>query len=164
MIIYSSWESPIGTVVMVSDGVNLTGLKRNSIVPPDGRKQEDLPVFLQTSRWLAQYFAGENPDIAELPLNPSGTSFQKQVWQILLEIPWGQTRTYGEIARELATIMGKEKMSPQAVGQAVGRNPIWIVIPCHRCVGAKGKLTGYAGGLDIKDWLLRHEGWRGAET
>lgn len=163
MVYYSSWESPLGTVVMVSDGGNLTGLKLNGVVPPDGQEQKDLPVFLQTSRWLARYFAGENPDISDIPLLPSGTIFQRYVWHILLGIPRGQTRTYGEIARELAAAMGKEKTSSQAVGQAVKRNPIWIIIPCHRCIGAKGKLTGYAGGLENKAWLLRHEGWEGAE-
>ena len=87
-----------------------------------------------------------------------GTEFQKQIWNLLLTIPYGQTRTYGDIAREMAALSGKEKMSAQAVGQAVGRNPISILIPCHRVVGTKGQLTGYAGGLENKIWLLRHEG------
>ena len=94
----------------------------------------------------------------EIPLVPEGTEFQKQVWKRLLAISYGKTKTYGEIAREVASMMGKEKMSAQAVGQAVGRNPISILIPCHRCVGARGRLTGYAGGMDRKIWLLRHEG------
>ena len=108
--------------------------------------------------WLDGYFSG-NPAELSFPLNPHGTSFQKQVWEILLTVPYGKTTTYGAIAREIALRTGKEKMSAQAVGQAVGANPISILIPCHRVVGANGKLTGYAGGLDKKEWLLRHEGW-----
>ena len=95
---------------------------------------------------------------------PAGTNFQRQVWRILLTIPLGQTRTYGSIAREMAGLLGKEKMSAQAVGGAVGRNPISILIPCHRVVGTGGQLTGYASGLDKKAWLLRHEGWLKEET
>jgi len=94
----------------------------------------------------------------DLPLMPAGTPFQKQVWQLLLTIPHGETKTYGNLAGEMAVILGKEKMSAQAVGQAVGKNPISILIPCHRVVGANGQLTGYASGLDRKSWLLRHEG------
>ena len=94
-------------------------------------------------------------------MEPKGTDFQKRVWQRLLEIPYGQTVSYGQLAREIGQALGKEKMSAQAVGQAVGRNPISILIPCHRVVGVKGQLTGYAGGLDKKIWLLRHE--RGEE-
>ena len=95
----------------------------------------------------------------DFPLNPHGTAFQKQVWDMLLTIPYGQVRTYGDIAREMAVRTGKQKMSAQAVGQAAGANPISILIPCHRVVGTNGKLTGYAGGLDKKEWLLCHEGW-----
>ena len=94
----------------------------------------------------------------DFPVAPEGTDFQKLVWKLLLEIPFGETRTYGQIAREVARRMGRQKMSPQAIGGAVGRNPISIIIPCHRVVGSGGQLTGYAGGLDKKKWLLRHEG------
>ena len=95
-----------------------------------------------------------------MPILPEGTAFQQQVWKLLLEIPYGKTRTYGDLSREIERLTGKEKMSAQAVGQAVGRNPISILIPCHRVVGAKGQLTGYAGGLERKIRLLRHEGLR----
>ena len=108
--------------------------------------------------WLDSYFSGDPAEVT-FPLNPHGTAFQKQVWEILLTIPYGKTTTYGAIAREMARRAGREKMSAQAVGQAVGKNPISILIPCHRVVGVNGKLTGYAGGLDRKEWLLRHEGW-----
>ena len=121
-------------------------------------KTEDFPILSQAKAWLDGYFSG-NPTEVTFPLNPQGTPFQKQVWEILLAIPYGETTTYGAIAREMAQRTGKEKMSAQAVGQAVGANLYAIAIPCHRVVGAKSKLTSYAGGLDKKEWLLRHEGW-----
>ena len=117
----------------------------------------DHPVLHQTVQWLDAYFRGEAPAV-EVPLNLKGTDFQKQIWNILLTIPYGQLRSYGEIAEEMAVRSGKQKMSAQAVGQAVGKNPVSILIPCHRVVGSNGKLTGYAGGIDKKIWLLRHEG------
>lgn len=100
----------------------------------------------------------------KIPLLPEGTDFQKQVWKLLREIPFGTTGTYGQLAGKIAAGLGKEKMSAQAVGQAVSRNPISILIPCHRVIGAAGQLTGYAGGLDKKVWLLRHEGHRIADN
>ena len=115
------------------------------------------PILENTKLWLDAYFQGQIPQVS-LPLAPEGTPFQRLVWDILLTIPYGETRSYGSIAREVAQQLGKAAMSAQAVGGAVGRNPISIVIPCHRCVGAKGQLTGYAGGLERKAWLLRHEG------
>ena len=149
---YCQYPSPVGTLYLTADEAGLTGIWMH----PEGT--ESFPVLDQGKVWLNAYFAG-NPQPPAFPLNPKGTAFQKQVWALLLAIPYGQTRTYGEIAREMALLTGKEKMSAQAVGQAVGRNPISILIPCHRVVGAGGKLTGYAGGLDKKQWLLRHEGW-----
>jgi methylated-DNA-[protein]-cysteine S-methyltransferase len=119
--------------------------------------QDEHPVFRQTIQWLDAYFRGENPPVT-VPLVLEGTTFQKLVWEILLAIPSGETRSYASIAKEVATLLGKEKMSAQAVGQAVGRNPISILIPCHRVVGARGEITGYAGGIEKKQWLLRHEG------
>ena len=148
------YDSPLGKLLLTCAEEGLTGLYMNRELPS---KQEDHPILRQTKQWLDAYFLGENPS-ATVPLYLKGTDFQKQVWNILLTIPYGQTRTYGDIAREMAALSGKEKMSAQAVGQAVGKNPISILIPCHRVVGTKGHLTGYAGGLDNKIWLLRHEG------
>ena len=115
-------------------------------------------VFSLTARWLDAYFCGEKPDVNTIPLRLKGSSFQCRVWKLLLTIPCGEVRTYGQLAAHLAREMGKERMSAQAVGQAVGSNPIGILVPCHRVIGAKGKLTGYAWGPERKRWLLRHEG------
>ena len=117
-----------------------------------------LPVFGLAKKWLDAYFAGEKPAISELPLAPNGGEFRQAVWDILCEIPYGQCTTYGAIAQKMAARMGKKTMSSQAVGGAVGHNPISIIIPCHRVVGANGSLTGYAGGIDKKIKLLQHEG------
>lgn len=149
---YCEYPSLVGTLYLTADAGGLTGIWMHP------QKTEDFPILSQAKVWLDGYFSG-TPSEVTFPLNPHGTSFQKQVWEILLTIPYGKTTTYGAIAREMARRTGKEKMSAQAVGQAVGANPISILIPCHRVVGANGKLTGYAGGLDKKEWLLRHEGW-----
>ena len=113
-----------------------------------------LPVFQETARWLQIYFSGQVPGWVP-PLRPAGTPFQQAVWQLLQRIPWGTTTTYGSLSRRLQA--QGIKASPQAVGGAVGRNPISILIPCHRVLGADGSLTGYAGGLAIKQQLLRLE-------
>lgn len=149
---YCEYLSPVGTLYLTADEDGLTGIWMHR------SKTEYFPVLAQAKNWLDGYFAG-NPAAAGFPLNPKGTAFQKLVWQLLLDIPYGKTCTYGDLAREMAELTGKEKMSAQAVGQAVGKNPISILIPCHRVVGTNGNLTGYAGGLDKKEWLLRHEGW-----
>ena len=149
---YCQYPSPVGTLYLTADEDGLTGVWMHP------EKTEDFPVFSQAKNWLDSYFSG-NPAEISFPLNPQGTAFQKQVWEILLTIPYGETTTYGTLAREMARRTGRERMSAQAVGQAVGKNPISILIPCHRVVGAGGKLTGYAGGLAKKEWLLRHEGW-----
>ena len=149
---YGQYESPLGPLLLAWDEEGLAGLWMNRDIPeqtniiPEGLKQ-----------WLDSYFLGQ-PGEASFPLKPEGTPFQKQVWSILLTIPYGETRTYGSIAGQLARELGMKKMSAQAVGQAVGRNPVSILVPCHRVVGTGGKLTGYAGGIDRKAWLLRHEG------
>lgn len=155
MTFSTEYPSPLGVILLTSDGVSLTGLWMDTQPRPstESSKKDDLPIFCRTKEWLNAYFRGENPSVNALPLAPGGTNFQKQVWDILLQIPYGESRTYGDIAREIAP-----NMSAQAVGGAVGRNPISIIIPCHRCMGANGQLTGYAGGLDKKRWLLRHEG------
>ena len=116
-----------------------------------------MQVFENTKKWLDRYFAKENPSIKEIPLAPIGGEFRQKVWKILCEIPYGQTITYGEIAKRIAKQMNKEKMSAQAVGNAVGHNPISIIIPCHRVIGKNGSLTGYAGGIERKKMLLELE-------
>ena len=156
---YTEQESPVGKLLLLSDGENLTGLymEQERRIFPQWQRREDLPVFCAARRWLDAYFAGEAPK-ETVPLKLEGTAFQTRIWEILMTIPYGETRTYGSIAGQLAREMGMEKMSAQAVGQAVGRNPVSILVPCHRVVGTGGKLTGYAGGIDRKAWLLRHEG------
>lgn len=155
-----TYRSPLGIITLASDGDSLTGLwfEGQRYYPDDlaGESEEaDLPVFRQVKAWLDVYFSGRDPGPVP-PVRPAGTDFQREVWAILAAIPYGQTRTYGEIARELG------RTSPRAVGSAVGRNPISILVPCHRVVGANGSLTGYAGGMERKTALLELEGaWRG---
>lgn len=149
----AQYLSPVGPLLLTCSEEALTGLRMNREPPePEGVH----PVLEQAKQWLDAYFRGEETPVS-FPLAPEGTAFQKQVWQILLTVPFGQTRSYGSIAREIAEVSGKEKMSAQAVGQAVGKNPISIIVPCHRVVGAQGQMTGYAGGLEKKVWLLEHE-------
>ena len=150
---FAEYESPVGKLLLRSNGEALTGLWIG--VKTDEQLGED-PVLLRTKMWLDAYFRGERP-IMEIPVFLEGTEFQKAVWELLLKIPYGKTCTYGELAAVLTARLGKEKMSAQAVGQAVGRNPVSILVPCHRVVGTGGKLTGYAWGIDRKQWLLNHE-------
>lgn len=160
----TTYNSPLGKMTLISDGENLTGLwilgqkYFESTLSERVQEKDDLAVFRQTKAWLDRYFQGARPDIAELPLAPAGSSFRQAVWKILREIPYGQVITYGEIAKQIAKERGVAKMSAQAVGQAVGHNPISVIIPCHRVVGANGNLTGYAGGIHLKIRLLAHEG------
>ena len=150
--------SPIGLLTLASDGENLTGLWMENQkffgagLPDDTIQKDDLPVFATVRNWLDAYFAGECPSVANIPLAPAGSPFRKQVWQILMKIPYGHTMTYGDIAGKLDTGCA------QAVGGAVGHNPISILIPCHRVLGTSGNLTGYAGGTDRKRFLLTLEG------
>ena len=148
----SRYDSPIGTLLLTCTDQGLTGLYMNR----EGSRRDEHPVFRQTTQWLDAYFRGDNPAMT-VPLALKGSDFQLRVWKILLSVPYGATRSYGSIAKEIAESMGKEKMSAQAVGQAVGRNPVSILIPCHRVLGSNGKLTGYAGGMENKIWLLEHE-------
>ncbi len=154
----TNYLSPIGEITLGSDGENLIGLWfvgqkfYCAQFCDNAEENHELKVFQDTKLWLDRYFLGKKPSISELPLAPIGNDFMQKVWALLREIPYGEVKTYGEIARQ----MGK-KMSAQAVGGAVGHNPISIIIPCHRVVGANGKLTGYAGGLDIKRKLLQLE-------
>lgn len=160
----TNYSSPLGLITMVSDGEKLIGLWlegqkyfadniADSII-----ENNDLDIFISTKQWLDRYFWGEKPNIFELPLAPRGGEFRKMVWDILCQIPYGETITYGEVAKKVAIKMNKKSMSSQAVGGAVGHNPISIIIPCHRVVGANGNLTGYAGGINKKIKLLEHEG------
>ena len=150
--------SPLGRIVLMSDGTALTELDFAEGVPEVSavHTQKDLPVFREVCRWLDVYFAGRDPG-ALPPLAPHGTAFQQAVWKVLRGIPYGTTTTYGRIAARIAAACGG-RMSAQAVGGAVGRNPISILIPCHRVIGTDGSLTGYAGGLDKKEYLLELEG------
>ena len=155
------YNSPLGKITFASNGKELTGLWFNgqkyfASTLTKEYEQKNLPVFEQTAKWLDIYFSGKNPDFTP-PLFLSSTSFRNEVWKILLTIPYGKIMTYGEIAKLMAENRGVEKMSAQSVGGAVGHNPISIIVPCHRVVGTNGSLTGYAGGVDIKEKLLKFE-------
>ena len=157
----SRLHSPLGEVRLRSDGESLIGLwfvgqVNDAKEISDLEIKNDLPIFGQVESWLESYFSGKQTSIT-IPLQPKGTSFQQRVWQILQEIPYGETMTYGEIAQRIAKEKGVETFSAQAVGQAVGKNPISILIPCHRVLGKNGALTGYAGGVHRKEELLRIE-------
>lgn len=158
------YDSPVGRLILASDGLNLAGLWMEGqkyfggTVPGELRPNEELEVFSRAKDWLDRYFNGKKPEPSELPLAPVGGEFRQTVWELLCEIPYGELTTYGQIAREAAKRLQRESMSAQAVGGAVGHNPISIIIPCHRVVGTGGSLTGYAGGIDKKIWLLKHEG------
>lgn len=158
------YETPIGEVTLASDGENLVGLWMKGqkyfggTISNEIMDRSDLPVFDSAKDWLKRYFNGEQPKISELPLAPIGSEFRQMIWKILCDIPYGEYLTYGEIADMAAEKMGKEKMSSQAVGGAVGHNPISVIIPCHRVIGANGNLTGFASGIDKKMKLLEHEG------
>jgi len=150
------YDSPFGSITLASDGASLVGLwfdgqKYFAATLEEEHEQKSLPVFQETRRWLELYFSGKNPDFLP-PLAPKATPFRKKVWDVLLSIPYGETMTYGAIARRI----GMEKAA-HAVGGAVAHNPISVIVPCHRVVGASGSLTGYAGGVDRKAKLLALE-------
>lgn len=157
------YNSPVGDLTIVSDEENLIGLWIKgqkyffNSAPNDIVSNSNIPIMKQTKNWLDRYFNGENPNINELPLKPDGSKFRQIVWNVLCQIPYGEVITYGEIAKDVGKILNKDRMSAQAIGGAVGHNPISIIIPCHRVVGSDGSLTGYAGGIDIKKKLLEHE-------
>ena len=160
-MIYHTFSTSLGNITAASDGKNITGLWLEgqkyfgSTLPADAQKQ-DAPIFAALQDWLGHYLDGENPKNMP-PLAPAGTPFRQSVWAILAKIPYGQTLTYGDIAQQLEQTTG-QKQSARAVGNAVGHNPISILIPCHRVMGKNNSLTGYAGGLDTKARLLRLEG------
>ena len=165
MALYASiYESPeLGKLTLASDGEAITGLWM------EGQKYfggghlegevcfEQLAIFESACHWLDRYFADDPLPISALSLRPHGTAFQQQVWRALAQIPYGELRTYTQIAQQVAQATGKDRCSARAVGTANGRNPISIILPCHRVIGANGSLTGYAGGIQRKLWLLQHE-------
>ena len=160
----TNYSSPIGLITLASDGEKLVGLwfegqkYYGGTISEAMTEKSDLSLFNTTKKWLDRYFNGEKPAVSELPLAPIGGDFRQEVWRILCEIPYGEVATYGDIAKKMAAKLNKKSMSSQAVGGAVGHNPISIIIPCHRVVGAKGSLTGYAGGVEKKAKLLELEG------
>lgn len=164
MICTAQYDSPVGKFLLAAREDALTGLwmERQKYFPEPGKEkwtaEPEYPVLIQACRWLDRYFAGEKPRCTELKLAPEGSRFRQIVWEILCQIPYGELTTYGKIAEEAARRLGREHMSAQAVGGAVGHNPLSIMIPCHRVVGTGGNLTGYAGGLEKKIALLTLEG------
>ena len=161
MIFIQHYDSPLGAILLAADETGLTGLwfdgqKFFARDLPVERVEQNTPALSEVKRWLDIYFTGKEPDFMP-PLHPIGSAFRRSVWDILLRIPYGQTTTYGEIARQLAEKQGRPRIAAQAVGGAVGHNKISIIIPCHRVVGTNGSLTGYAGGIDKKVKLLEWE-------
>ncbi|MCL2291046.1 MAG: methylated-DNA--[protein]-cysteine S-methyltransferase [Bacteroidetes bacterium] len=158
------YQSPVGAITLACDNNNLIGLwnegqkYHGDTLFEKMTENNDISIFDNTKKWLDRYFAGKKPVISELPLAPIGGEFRQEVWRILCEIPYGEIITYGDIAKKMAAKMNRKSMSSQAVGGAVGHNPISIIIPCHRVVGSNGSLTGYAGGISIKVKLLELEG------
>ena len=161
MIYMGRYDSPLGPITLAGEDGALTGLwfdgqKYFGAGLPAGTPEGEPPVFRQVRAWLDRYFRGEDPGPAP-PLAPAGTAFQRAVWEVLREIPYGRTATYGQVAQAAGRGLGRNT-SPRAAGSAVGRNPISLLSPCHRVVGAGGSLTGYAGGLERKEALLKLEG------
>ena len=163
-MLYSvSYASPLGKLTLASDEKVLVGLWMEgqryfgASLPDEFLIQENIPVLGNAIAWLDAYFAGGKPSLENIPLSPQGTDFQLSVWKALCTIPYGTTVTYGTLAQQLSAEFGRN-VSPRAVGNAVGHNPIALIVPCHRVVGADGSLTGYAGGLERKEWLLKFEG------
>lgn len=161
----TKYKSKLGNLILVASKDSLIGLwiegqkyEFQTLEKKDVVDKDDFLILIEAKKWLDDYFNNLKPDIQKLSLNPIGTNFQKDVWQILTKIPYGSVVTYNDIAKEIAQKYGIKKMSAQAVGGAVGHNPISIIIPCHRVVGSNGSLTGYAGGIDKKIALLTHEG------
>lgn len=152
------YESPVGMLELVSDGQSLTAILFSNQQTDEHTRQENeqLPIFKQTTAWLDEYFQGHKPDVI-VPLNPQGSEFQQHVWSELQSIPYGELTTYGDIAKKVGRLLNKPKMSAQAVGGAVGSNPLSIIVPCHRVVGKNGSLTGFGGTIDNKIKLLELE-------
>lgn len=163
MIYITHYQSPLGDILLAGKDNQLIGLWIEnqkyylSNFKEQMQENDHYEILQKTKKWLERYFNQENPKIEELDLNPIGSDFQKQVWKLLTEIPYGSVITYNDIAKKIAKQRGMKRMSAQAVGGAVGHNPISIIIPCHRVVGTNGSLTGYAGGVKRKLYLLKHE-------
>ena len=156
------YSSPLGGITMASDGQSLTGLwfdgqRYYADTLQEPFREGPLPIFDEADRWLDLYFSGKVPDFTP-KLRLQGTAFRKLVWEVLLTIAYGQVVTYGDLAEEIARRTGRVSMAPRAVGGAVAHNPLSLIIPCHRVVGAGGSLTGYAGGIERKRRLLTLEG------
>lgn len=161
MLYYKKVASPLGEITLRSDGEALTGLwfaddKHYGAKDIAGAALADLDVFMQAEAWLAKYFAGREPKVS-VPLKLQGSEFQMQVWRLLQDIPYGRLVTYGDVAKKIAAQKGVARMAAQAVGGAVGHNPLCIIVPCHRVVGSNGSLTGYGGGMWRKVRLLELE-------
>ena len=163
MLYSTKYSSMVGELTIVSNEESIVGLWIEgqkyflNDVSEDIIERDDLPILKQAKNWLDRYFKGDSPNIQELSLEPKGNEFRRLVWNELCKIPYGEFTTYGEIANKIAEIKGKKSMSAQAVGGAIGHNPISIIIPCHRVIGKDGSLTGYAGGIDVKRKLLELE-------
>ena len=163
MIYISSYFSPIGELIIAAKNNYLIGLwLKNqkyylSTILGESINNIESEILIKTKKWLDLYFNHQNPNIHELNIQLIGTDFQKKVWRLLIDIPYGTITTYKEISNQLVQKFGYTKMSPQAIGSAIGRNPISIIIPCHRVVSTTGSLTGYAGGIHNKLYLLNHE-------
>ena len=161
MIYTCKYKSPLGEILLAADEIGLTGLwfegqKYFANTLPDERISQETEILSEAKKWLDIYFSGEKPTFTP-PLHPAGSTFRQAVWQILSEIPYGQTITYGEIASKIAERENISHMSAQAVGGAVGHNEISIIIPCHRVLGKKCEITGFGGGLPAKRFLLKLE-------
>ena len=158
----AAYQSSVGDVLLAADEIGLTGLwfegeKFYALSLDPEHEERETPIFAITRRWLDIYFSGHEPDFMP-PVHMIGSEFRRCVWELLLQIPYGTTVTYGDLARQVARRRGLRRMSAQAVGGAVGHNEISIIGPCHRVVGTNGSLTGYAGGVDKKRRLLELEG------
>ncbi len=161
MVYTCTYKSELGEILLAADEIGLTGLwftgqKYFASTLLGEYISRETSILAEAKKWLDVYFSGKEPTFTP-PLHPAGSDFRQAVWKILLQIPYGQTITYGEIARQLAAVQGTSHMSAQAVGGAVGHNEVSIIIPCHRVVGTNGSLTGYAGGIEKKVALLQLE-------
>lgn len=160
----TTYTAPVGEITIACNESSLVGLWLKGqkyfgrTVNGQMVEKDNAPIFKAAKEWLDTYFSGGKPAVSALPLAPAGSGFQQTIWKLLCEIPYGEVVTYGELAQKAAVKMNRTSMSAQAVGGAVGHNPISIIIPCHRVIGANGSLTGYAGGIQTKITLLQLEG------